>query len=516
MSNEKFVYTEEVTGEIVNIPVKLLHHHHDNPRKDLGDLSELTASIKAKGVLQNLTVVPFWFELTGVGCDYPEQQAEMGYLVVIGNRRLEAAKAAGLETLPCIIASMTHAEQVQTMLLENMQRADLTVYEQAQGFQMMMDFGDTIESISEKTGFSSTTVRRRLKMAELDKETLKKVSSERQLSLMDFDRLYEIDDMKTRNAVLAEMGTNNFENKLSQALRAQKEKKREQLWRTELEKYNAVEIPVKDKWDSKYERLPYVGMAEEPEETLKRMLVGEGPYYYCIDYGTLYLRVLKVETDEDEARKAEAERAKERERIRKEKAEDISERMFQLRVDFVRSISEATAKKYVVQITAFMVRLFWEDGIWEDFDSDLYSEIVGATIDEDADTEYELVKSETESSPYKAQLAFAYSLYGDNDGENFFRYDGKYQSNKSLTAIYEFLTSIGYELSDEEKALIDGTHELYVKDTPAVEASVEAGEIDDGEDADDEEDFDIDDDFDDEDIVAALKEKYDSEDSENE
>ena len=350
MSNEKFVYTEEVTGEIVNIPVKLLHHHHDNPRKDLSDLSELTASIKAKGVLQNLTVVPFWFELTGVGCDYPEQQAEMGYLVVIGNRRLEAAKAAGLETLPCIIASMTHAEQVQTMLLENMQRADLTVYEQAQGFQMMMDFGDTIESISEKTGFSSTTVRRRLKMAELDKETLKKVSSERQLSLMDFDRLYEIDDMKTRNAVLAEMGTNNFENKLSQALRAQKEKKREQLWRTELEKYNAVEIPVKDKWDSKYERLPYVAMTEEPEETLKRMLVGEGPYYYCIDYGTLYLRVLKVETDEDEARKAEAERAKERERIRKEKAEDISERMFQLRVDFVRSISEATAKKYVVKL----------------------------------------------------------------------------------------------------------------------------------------------------------------------
>ena len=64
--------------------------------------------------------------------------------------------------------------------------------------------------------------------------------------------------------------------------------------------------------------------------------------------------------------------------------------------------------------------------------------------------------------------------------------------------------------------MIDGTHVLYVKDTPAAEASVEAGEIDDGEDADDEEDFDIDDDLDDEDIVAALKEKYDSEDSENE
>ena len=68
MSTEKFVYTEEVTGEIVIIPVKLLHHHHANPRgQNYGDLSELTASIKANGILQNLTVVPFWFDTTGVG-----------------------------------------------------------------------------------------------------------------------------------------------------------------------------------------------------------------------------------------------------------------------------------------------------------------------------------------------------------------------------------------------------------------------------------------------------------------
>lgn len=51
MSTEKFTYTEEVTGEIVNIPVKLLHHHHANPRgQNYGDLSELTASIKANGI----------------------------------------------------------------------------------------------------------------------------------------------------------------------------------------------------------------------------------------------------------------------------------------------------------------------------------------------------------------------------------------------------------------------------------------------------------------------------------
>lgn len=70
------------------------------------------------------------------------------------------------------------------MLVENMQRSDLTVYEQAQGFQMMLDLGDSVEQIAEKSGFSKATVRRRLKMAELDSDTLKEVSS-RQLSLSD-------------------------------------------------------------------------------------------------------------------------------------------------------------------------------------------------------------------------------------------------------------------------------------------------------------------------------------------
>ena len=47
MSTEKFVYTEEVTGEIVNIPVKLLHHHHANPRgQNYGDLSELRQALR--------------------------------------------------------------------------------------------------------------------------------------------------------------------------------------------------------------------------------------------------------------------------------------------------------------------------------------------------------------------------------------------------------------------------------------------------------------------------------------
>lgn len=77
--------------EIMMLPIEALEHHPDNPRKELGDLKELTASIRESGVMQNLTVVP-------------NPADEETWLVVIGNRRLEASRAAGLKELPCIIS----------------------------------------------------------------------------------------------------------------------------------------------------------------------------------------------------------------------------------------------------------------------------------------------------------------------------------------------------------------------------------------------------------------------------
>ena len=124
---------------ITNIEVTKLLQHPDNPRKNIGDVTELAESIKARGILQNLTVVP----------------AENGmYTVVIGHRRLAAAKQAGLTEVPCAVVDMDYKTQLSTMLLENMQRSDLTVYEQAQGMQMMFDLGVPVAEIVEKTGFA--------------------------------------------------------------------------------------------------------------------------------------------------------------------------------------------------------------------------------------------------------------------------------------------------------------------------------------------------------------------------
>lgn len=184
---------------IVFIKAEQIYQHPDNPRKDLGDLSELSESIKKKGIMQNLTVIPgHW--------DDKKEWHEDGYTLIIGHRRFAAGKLAEVTEFPCrIVTDMDKKDQVGTMLEENMQRNDLTVFEQAQGFQMMLDLGETEDSISEKTGFSKKTVKHRLNLAKLNQAELKKKTDEDgsfQLSLKDLYELEKIEDIKTRDKVL--------------------------------------------------------------------------------------------------------------------------------------------------------------------------------------------------------------------------------------------------------------------------------------------------------------------------
>ena len=174
------------------IEIEKILPHPNNPRKDLGDLEELTESIRENGVLQNLTLVP-----AGDG----------RYYCVIGHRRTEASKLAGLEKVPCVIKDMDEKTQIQTMLMENIQRNDLTPFEQAQGFQMMMDLGSSITDIVKETGFSESTVRHRLKLNELDQEVLQEKSEERNISMTELMELEKIEDPELKNKALKSIGT---------------------------------------------------------------------------------------------------------------------------------------------------------------------------------------------------------------------------------------------------------------------------------------------------------------------
>lgn len=178
-------------NKIVMIPRSLLHAHPDNPRKDLGDLKELADSIAEHGIMQNLTVVP-------------DEGDGDGYKILIGHRRFAASEGV-LDELPCVVAKgLTDREQVGIMLCENMQRSDLTYLEQAHGFQMMMDLGDTIETISEKTGFSKSTIKHRIAITELDQSALDEAKKWFQPTIADFIALEKVKDLELRNQILSD------------------------------------------------------------------------------------------------------------------------------------------------------------------------------------------------------------------------------------------------------------------------------------------------------------------------
>lgn len=136
---------------VQEIEISKLRVHPKNVRKTYTNIDELADSMKTQGILQNLTVVK-----------NPEEEGT--YWVVIGNRRLTAAIKAGLKTAPCQIVEMDEKDQAATMLLENMQRSDLTIYEQAQGIQMVLDLGETktawprrLDSVKAQSGIGPTS-----------------------------------------------------------------------------------------------------------------------------------------------------------------------------------------------------------------------------------------------------------------------------------------------------------------------------------------------------------------------
>lgn len=289
--------TEEKTyqsSKIVMINMLNLSHHPENPRKNIGDITELTESIKKNGIMQNLTVIPATPKAKDYYCDdevadYEKDPNKHMYRVIIGNRRMEAAKAAGIKELPCrIVTRIPFKTQLGIMLEENMQRTDLTIREQAEGFQLMLDLGETIETIEKKTGFGETTIRHRLNIAKLDGKVIDKKEKEFQLSLKDLYALEQIKDMETRNKVLSEAtSSENLAKNIEWAKRDEKRAANRKIW---LEMFYAREIienqEIKNDYGRHYNSVKYISLDETPAKKLVLQGVGKDePLYWCDVYG---------------------------------------------------------------------------------------------------------------------------------------------------------------------------------------------------------------------------------------
>ena len=156
---------DEPAGEmkIEYIPVEDIKPNPNQPRKffDLASLNELTESVKLYGVCQPITVRL----ING-----------RSYELVAGERRLRAAKSAGLETIPAIVMTMTDNKSALIAMVENLQRQNLSFIEEAEGYSCLInDYGLTQEELAKKVGKSQSAVANKLRILRLPPQILKTI-----------------------------------------------------------------------------------------------------------------------------------------------------------------------------------------------------------------------------------------------------------------------------------------------------------------------------------------------------
>lgn len=210
---------------IIDINVKSLIPNPNNPRKDVGDVTELADSIKEQGLQQALVVTP----------DH-EEHGERMFRVVIGHRRLAACKLAGIERVPCVVRELDMKTERELMLVENCQRSDLTPLEEADGYQGLLDLGAGVGELAAKTGRSESFVRGRLRIARIPADVRSGSEAFAQLSLSQLDDLAEFEAYPDMMAELASMaGTKNWDWKRGQLRSRVRVEAWQQSMRTALE-----------------------------------------------------------------------------------------------------------------------------------------------------------------------------------------------------------------------------------------------------------------------------------------
>ena len=165
------------------IPIEDIVPNPDQPRRrfDSGELDDLAASIREKGVIQPLIVRAT-----------PDGRAR--YQIVAGERRWRAAQMAKLHELPVVVRDLDDTEVLELAIIENIQRADLNAVEEAAGYRQLMDrFGHTQERLAEALGKSRSHIANLLRLLHLP-ETVQRHVAEGRLSAGHARALITLDD----------------------------------------------------------------------------------------------------------------------------------------------------------------------------------------------------------------------------------------------------------------------------------------------------------------------------------
>lgn len=149
--------------ETCDMPRSLIMPASDNVRSHLGDLTELVASVREKGILQRVVVTPA--HAPELGRDRPGDAGRV--IVVMGHRRFASAEIVELAEVPVEIRLVNERERLDLMFVENYQRNALTPLDEARAFERMVERGDSQHEIARRLGVSQGHVSKRLALLEL-------------------------------------------------------------------------------------------------------------------------------------------------------------------------------------------------------------------------------------------------------------------------------------------------------------------------------------------------------------
>jgi ParB family chromosome partitioning protein len=178
-----------------NIPIEKIIVNQLQPRKDMGDLTELTESIREKGIIEPVIVRP----------------KEGHYEIIAGERRYRAAQKAGLSEIPCIEHDVPDNEALELSIVENIQRKDLNVFEQAQSIMSLAEiYGYNHEEIAKKIGKSRVTVSELIRITDLPSDIKQKCLEMGINSKTFLLELTKIEDPEKMAAILNQYSKKSF------------------------------------------------------------------------------------------------------------------------------------------------------------------------------------------------------------------------------------------------------------------------------------------------------------------
>ena len=175
---------EKILGNIIDVPIKKIIPNSNQPRKNFGDddIAELSASIEENGIIQPLTV----------------RDSGEKYELVTGERRLRAAVKCGFECVPCIVMEISDRDSAVMALVENIQRKDLSFFEEAEAIRKMIDiYGITQEEAALRLGKTQSTIANKIRLLKLPEDE-RRLISELNLTERHARALLKILDKETR------------------------------------------------------------------------------------------------------------------------------------------------------------------------------------------------------------------------------------------------------------------------------------------------------------------------------